>query len=231
VSTATRGGGPSSRPSALGGRGEAPLSATVVGAGFTGIELATELSDMLCATAWENRRSSGEASVHLVDRSASVAPGFGPRARLVIEDALGSLRIETHTGVRVSQLGPEGVTLADGRRTDSAITVWAAARGQVRWPHRSGHRSTPRAGSRSTRPEVSVEEDDFGRILGDVGRRVDGDANPGGVQGDRIVDAVAEEGDIGPASAGQLDDAGLPLGADPGEDRRMGDRGEERVVV
>ena len=49
---------------------------------------------------------------------------------------------------------------------------------------------------------------------------VDRDADVGGVQGDGVVDAVAEEGDVDAGAAGDLDDARLLVGADPGEDRR-----------
>ena len=46
-------------------------------------------------------------------------------------------------------------------------------------------------------PEVLVEQHDVGGVLGDVRRRVDGDADVGVVQRDRVVDAVAEEPDVG----------------------------------
>ena len=51
--------------------------------------------------------------------------------------------------------------------------------------------------------EVLVEQHDVGGVLGDVGGRVDRDADVGGVQGDRVVDAVAEEGDVVAACAGR----------------------------
>ena len=69
--------------------------------------------------------------------------------------------------------------------------------------------------------EVLLEQDDVGGVLGDVGRRVDRDADVGGVQGQRVVDAVAQERDRAAAAPLDADDAGLVLGADPGEDRRV----------
>jgi NADH dehydrogenase len=108
----------------MGEHPEGPFSATVVGAGFTGIELAAELSDMLRAAAGA-AGPPAEVSVHLVDQAATVAPEFGPRARTVITDALASLGVQTHTGVPVSRIDAGGATLADGRRMDSALTVWA----------------------------------------------------------------------------------------------------------
>ena len=67
--------------------------------------------------------------------------------------------------------------------------------------------------------EVLVEQDDVGGVLGDVGGGVDGDADVGVVEGDRVVDAVAEEADVGAEAALREDDARLLLGGDAGEDR------------
>ena len=41
--------------------------------------------------------------------------------------------------------------------------------------------------------EVLLQQDDVGGVLGHVGGRVDRDAHVGGVQRERVVDAVAEE--------------------------------------
>src|SRR4029450_12433839 len=57
--------------------------------------------------------------------------------------------------------------------------------------------------------EVLVQQHDVGGVLGHVGGRLDRDADIGGVEGDRVVDAVAEEGDVDTGAAGDLDDPGL----------------------
>ena len=41
--------------------------------------------------------------------------------------------------------------------------------------------------------EIGLEQDDVGRILGDIHRRIDGDADIGGMQRRRVVDAVAQK--------------------------------------
>jgi NADH:ubiquinone reductase (H+-translocating) len=99
------------------------LSATVVGAGFTGIELAAELASMLRGAAADT--AGAEVTVNLIDQAPSVAPEFGPTARGVIEGALRSLDVSLKTGARVAQLDDGGVTLASGERLDSTLTVWA----------------------------------------------------------------------------------------------------------
>jgi NADH:ubiquinone reductase (H+-translocating) len=110
----------------LADRPGAPFSATVIGAGFTGLELATELSDKLRAAARAAGASAADVSVRLVDQARTVAPEFGPKARLVIEDALRSLEVEAQTGVPVSHVDAGGVTLANGERVESSLTIWAA---------------------------------------------------------------------------------------------------------
>jgi NADH:ubiquinone reductase (H+-translocating) len=111
---------------ALGERPDARFSATVVGAGFTGVEVAAELADMLPAAARAAGATPATVSVHLVDQASSVASEFGPTARAVITDALQSLGVQTQIGTPVSQADATGVTLADGGRIDTDLTVWAA---------------------------------------------------------------------------------------------------------
>ena len=79
--------------------------------------------------------------------------------------------------------------------------------------------------------EILVEQHDVGRVLGDVGGRVDRDADIGMVQRDRVVHAVAQERDVDAGAARDLDDARLLLGADAREHRGVRDRRGERVVV
>jgi NADH dehydrogenase len=106
-------------------RPSAAFSATVVGAGFTGVELAAELAGILSDRA---RRAGGPAPdtpVTLIDAAADVAPEFGPDAREVIHGALTGLGVATQTGVAVSRVEQDGVLLADGHLIRSDLTVWA----------------------------------------------------------------------------------------------------------
>ena len=79
--------------------------------------------------------------------------------------------------------------------------------------------------------EVLLEQHDVRGVLGDVGGGFDRDADVRGVQRDRVVDAVAEERDVGAGAPGELDDARLLVGADAREHRRVGDRRGQRLVV
>ena len=102
---------------------EGRFTAVVVGAGFTGIEVATALVTTLRGIA-ERARAGDRARLVLVEGSAAVAPDLGAAARAHVEQALASLGIESRTGTRVTAVGPDGVTLSDGERLPAATTVW-----------------------------------------------------------------------------------------------------------
>jgi NADH dehydrogenase len=110
---------------ALAHQPDARCGAVVVGGGFTGLELAAELAGTLGRSARAAGRQAG-AQVTLIERSRNLAPGFGPRARRVIEEALAALGVEVRTGVGVSDVRPDGVALEDGSRVEAELVVWSA---------------------------------------------------------------------------------------------------------
>jgi NADH:ubiquinone reductase (H+-translocating) len=109
---------------AMAGMPNAGFSAVVVGAGFTGIEVAAELAGMLERAA-SAARQRGRSRVTLVERGGSLAPEFGSQARKVIERSLESLGVEVRTGAAVSDVRSGGVTLTDGSHVDGELVVWS----------------------------------------------------------------------------------------------------------
>ena len=101
------------------------LRATVVGAGFTGLETAAELAGRLRRVAQGAGIDPAAVGVALVERSSDVAPEFGPRAREAIAGALEELGVETLTGREVEAVADGGVRLAGGDTIPSLLTVWA----------------------------------------------------------------------------------------------------------
>ena len=91
--------------------GRTDISAVVVGAGFTGIEIATELA--------------ARGRVVLVERATVIAPDLGPGPRPVIEAAMAELGIEVRLGISVSSVEEQGVALTDGTRIRADVVVWA----------------------------------------------------------------------------------------------------------
>ncbi|MEB3981326.1 FAD-dependent oxidoreductase [Mycobacterium sp. 663a-19] len=94
----------------------------VVGAGLTGIETASELPTRLRALF---PGGSVAPRVILVDHHA-VGSDMGPSALPVIERALSDNGIETRTGVRVTAVDGDGVSLSTGERLAAATVVWCA---------------------------------------------------------------------------------------------------------
>jgi NADH:ubiquinone reductase (H+-translocating) len=91
----------------------------VVGAGFTGIEVAAEMPRKLgrAIGATENR-------VVLVDHSPVVGATIGAHARPVICEALAALRIETRLATKVTAVDPTGIALASGEIIPAQTIVW-----------------------------------------------------------------------------------------------------------
>ena len=96
------------------------MTAVVVGAGLTGIEIASELPAMLTGALGATPR------VMLVDRNPHVGSDMGESARPVIEEALARNGVEAVTGVGVTAVDAESVTLSDGTVISAATVVWCA---------------------------------------------------------------------------------------------------------
>lgn len=111
---------------ALAEREPAPgrLTAVVVGSGFTGLEVATELVTRLADLPSED---GGEGPrVVLVERASTVAPELGEGPRPAITVALDRLGVEVRTNVTVASVDEAGVALTDGTTIPAATVVWTA---------------------------------------------------------------------------------------------------------
>ncbi|MFG2574149.1 NAD(P)/FAD-dependent oxidoreductase [Streptomyces sp. NPDC048481] len=100
-------------------------TAVVVGAGFTGLEAATALSERLRALA-ATEGAAEEVRIVLVDRADVLGPELGPGPRPVIEDAVDELKIERRLGRTVTSATRRDVTLSDGEVIPAATVVWTA---------------------------------------------------------------------------------------------------------
>ncbi|MET4261206.1 NADH dehydrogenase [Bradyrhizobium sp. S3.12.5] len=93
----------------------------VVGAGFTGIEVAAELPDRLVRAG-----ITGNRRIILVDPNPAVGATIGAQARPVIETALSSLDVEVRLGVRVASIEAAGVRLSSGEFIATQTVIWCA---------------------------------------------------------------------------------------------------------
>jgi NADH dehydrogenase len=93
----------------------------IVGAGFTGIELATEMRRRLRAHGGE--AAAARARVVLIDRAPVVGPELGDGPRPHLEQALRVAGVEARLGAGVAAIDAAGLSLADGERVDAATVV------------------------------------------------------------------------------------------------------------
>ena len=135
------------------------LTVIVVGAGLTGIEVATEMPGKL-RSLLAQANTMRPFRVILADHNPQVGSDMGESARPVIEEALAALGIETRLGIDIVAIGPSGVTLKSGEEIPAATVVWCA-----------GMRANPLT------QLFPVERDRFGRLPVDAFMRVNGVAN------------------------------------------------------
>jgi NADH dehydrogenase len=137
---------------ALGAReaSEGCSTVVVVGAGFTGIEVATEMPGKLARA-----RANGERRIILVDANPVVGATIGEHARPVISEALSALGIETRLGVTVTTVDANTITLSSGESIAAQTLVWCA-----------GMRASPLVKT------LAAERDRNGRLIVDQFMRV-----------------------------------------------------------
>ena len=116
----------------------------VVGAGFTGIEVASEMPNRLAGAGIANPR------VILIDPNPVVGAAMGESGRPVVNEALSALGVETRLGVKVAAIEAAGITLTSGEFIPTRTVVWCA-----------GMKASPLAAS------LAGEHDRYGRLAVD----------------------------------------------------------------
>lgn len=102
----------------------------ILGAGFTGIELATEMRRRIAV---HNNQDIADASrIILVDRADHVGPDLGANPRPIIEEALLGARVETRLGTTLERVDATGVELRGGEYIKAAAVICTT--GQIASP-------------------------------------------------------------------------------------------------
>jgi len=96
----------------------------VVGGGFAGIELATELRDRLASLG--NSDIAAAMRIVIVEQADAIGPELGPGPRADIQRALQSQHIEVLIGTRVDGVREHCVVLSDGREIETTTAVVTA---------------------------------------------------------------------------------------------------------
>ncbi|ESA32274.1 fad-dependent pyridine nucleotide-disulfide oxidoreductase [Leptolyngbya sp. Heron Island J] len=99
-----------------------PVAVTVIGAGASGVELATKVADRL----------GGQAQVRLVDRGNQILKPFPPGLQRQAMIALKQRNVELYLQTQVNQVGPQTVQL-DHVELPSHLTLWATGAEPVPW--------------------------------------------------------------------------------------------------
>ncbi|MEW2386387.1 FAD-dependent oxidoreductase [Micromonospora sp. NPDC047707] len=105
--------------------GPGRFTVVVVGAGFTGLELCTELVGRLQTIA-RPIDAADEVQVVLVERADVVGPELGPGPRPTIEKALVELGIRQRLGTTVTAVQRDSAHLSDGTTIPARTVVWTA---------------------------------------------------------------------------------------------------------
>ncbi len=100
---------------------EGRSTVVVVGAGFTGIEVATEMPAKL-----DRAHLSGQRRIVLVDPNANVGMTIGEHSRQTIHGALSALGVETRLNVSVISVHANGIKLSSGEFISAKTVVWCA---------------------------------------------------------------------------------------------------------
>ena len=97
------------------------FTAVVVGGGFTGLEVATELPSRLRAVAGEH-----PVRVVMLDRADVVGRALGDGPRPEIEAALEAEGVEVRLGTGMESLTEDSARLTDGTVIEAATVIWTA---------------------------------------------------------------------------------------------------------
>jgi NADH dehydrogenase len=147
-------------------------TAVVVGGGFTGIEIATELPERLRSILGHD----AAANVIVIEQADAIGPDLGPSPRPVIEKALRELGIEVRLNTAVNAIDAGGLVTSTGERIDAATVIWTA-----------GMRANPLTA------QIDANRDRLGRLVATSELRVSGSEHVFAA-GDVALAATDDEG-------------------------------------
>ncbi|MEE8122111.1 MAG: FAD-dependent oxidoreductase, partial [Anaerolineales bacterium] len=96
----------------------------ILGAGFTGIELVTEMRNRIAAHS--DAATAGKARIVLVQRAAVVGPDVGSDSRPAVEAALRDANVEVRLGTSVDTMTSDTVILSNGETIDTKTVIVTA---------------------------------------------------------------------------------------------------------
>ncbi len=169
-------------------RRERLLTFVVVGGGPTGVELAGTLADLARHTLRKEFRhiQTPAARVVLVDGQAQVLSNYPKELSIKAQESLERLGVEVHTGVMVTAVDRNGVTLSqDGKeqQIEAETVLWAAGVQASPLGKKLAEAAGPqvevdRAGRTHVEPDLSLAGHPNVFVIGDLGHCDDGSGKP-----------------------------------------------------
>ncbi len=104
----------------------APLSFFIIGAGFTGIELAAELATCIRMMSHEAGLDKRAYSIKLFEAAPNVLPMIGDREREVITKRLTELGVSIMTNSVIESVTDDSIHLKTGHSFKGSLVVWTA---------------------------------------------------------------------------------------------------------
>lgn len=98
----------------------------VVGAGYSGAEVAASLADFVTSAVGRYYPSAPAPSVTIVDASDRLVPTLPDRLSDAAARQLRERRVEIVLGEKVAKVTPAGIELHSGRSLDAGTVIWAA---------------------------------------------------------------------------------------------------------
>lgn len=104
------------------------MTIVIVGGGPTGVELAGAIMDLVTRSMARNFRriDPGKLRVLLIQGNERLLPPYPPQQSAYAQARLEAAGVTVLTRARVTDIGPQRVTLQDGREFQAGTIVWAA---------------------------------------------------------------------------------------------------------
>ncbi|WP_446904745.1 NAD(P)/FAD-dependent oxidoreductase [Burkholderia sp. YIM B11467] len=137
----------------------------VVGCGFTGIEVATELPRRLR----ERFGADVTSRVVVIGAQDDIGPDLGPNPRPFVAEAFASLGVEAVLGSRVVSVAADGVRTASGAHIEAMTVIWAGGMHASSLTAQVSSHLDP-LGRVEVTPDLRVAEAPHVFVAGDVAR-------------------------------------------------------------
>src|SRR6516162_4177631 len=146
------------------------LKVAIIGAGATGVELASELhrtTREVVAYGLDQVDPHKDIRITLIEAADRVLPALPERVSRETEKLLAKLGVDVLVGARVSEVGSDHVSLADGRTIPAELIVWAAGVKAPGFLKDIGGLETNRINQLVVRPTLQTTRDDNIFAIGD----------------------------------------------------------------